>query len=86
VICKGDPVDLTTAEFDVLHVLVADAGKIVSRDRLARALGRNLGVFDRAIDMHISNVRKKLGPLTQGEERIRTVRNAGYLYAGLRSM
>jgi two-component system response regulator CpxR len=86
VICKGVPVDLTTAEFDVLQALLTDAGKIVSRDRLARALGRNLGVFDRAIDMHISNLRRKLGPLKQGEERIRTVRNAGYLYAGLRSM
>lgn len=86
VICKGVPVDLTTAEFDVLQALLTDAGKIVSRDRLARALGRNLGVFDRAIDMHISNLRRKLGPLKHGEERIRTVRNAGYLYAGLRSM
>jgi two-component system response regulator CpxR len=86
VICGGVPIDLTTAEFDVLHMLLTDAGKIVSRDRLARALGRNLGVFDRAIDMHISNLRKKLGPLPQGDERIRTVRNAGYLYAGLRSM
>jgi two-component system response regulator CpxR len=86
VICGDVPIDLTTAEFDVLQMLLTDAGKIVSRDRLARALGRNLGVFDRAIDMHISNLRKKLGPLPQGDERIRTVRNVGYLYAGLRSM
>jgi two-component system response regulator CpxR len=82
----GIPVNLTTAEFDVLHLLLVDAGKIVSRDRLARALGRNLGVFDRAIDMHISNLRKKLGPLPQGAERIRTVRNAGYLYTDHRAM
>jgi two-component system response regulator CpxR len=86
VTCSGVPIDVTTAEFDVLHMLLADAGKIVSRDRLARALGRNLGVFDRAIDMHISNLRKKLGQLPQNEERIRTVRNAGYLYAGPRAM
>jgi len=82
---RGTPVDLTTAEFDLLHVLVSEAGKIVSRDRLARVLGRNLGVFDRAIDMHISNLRKKLGTLPDGVERIRTVRNAGYLYANPRS-
>jgi two-component system response regulator CpxR len=86
VTCSGVPIDVTTAEFDILHMLLADAGKIVSRDRLARALGRNLGVFDRAIDMHVSNLRKKLGPLPQSEERIRTVRNAGYLYAGPRAM
>jgi DNA-binding response OmpR family regulator len=81
----GTPVELTTAEFDVLKVLITDAGKIVSRDRLAKVLGRNLGVFDRTIDMHVSNLRKKLGPLPQGVERIRTVRNAGYLYANPRA-
>jgi len=82
---RGVPLDLTTAEFDVLHMLLIDAGKIVSRERLARVLGRNLGIFDRTIDMHISNLRKKLGVLPQGAERIRTVRNAGYLYANPRA-
>ena len=82
---SGEPVSLTTAEFDVLQVLLTEAGKIVSRDRLAKVLGRNLGVFDRAIDMHISNLRKKLGALPHGAERIRTVRNAGYLYASPRA-
>ena len=81
---QGTPLDLTTAEFDVLQILLLDAGKIVSRERLARVLGRNLGIFDRTIDMHISNLRKKLGALPQGAERIRTVRNAGYLYANPR--
>jgi two-component system response regulator CpxR len=81
---RGMPLDLTTAEFDVLQMLLIDAGKIVSRERLARVLGRNLGIFDRTIDMHISNLRKKLGALPQGAERIRTVRNAGYLYANPR--
>ena len=86
VVLAGVPVELTTAEFDVLHVLVTHAGKIVSRDHLAKVLGRNLGVFDRTIDMHISNLRKKLGALPNGVERIRTVRSAGYLYASPRSM
>jgi len=81
----GVPADLTTAEFDLLQMLLVDAGKIVSRDRLAKVLGRNLGIFDRAIDMHISNLRRKLGALPNGMERIRTVRNAGYLYANPRS-
>ena len=82
---RGVPLDLTTAEFDVLQMLLIDAGKIVSRERLARVLGRNLGIFDRTIDMHVSNLRKKLGALPQGAERIRTVRNAGYLYANPRT-
>ena len=86
VLLSGNPVELTTAEFDVLQVLVAQVGKIVSRDHLAKVLGRNLGVFDRAIDMHISNLRKKLGTLPNGVERIRTVRNAGYLYASTRGI
>src|SRR5215471_8696603 len=80
----GMPLDLTTAEFDVLQMLLIDAGKIVSRERLAQVLGRNLGIFDRTIDMHISNLRKKLAALPQVGERIRTVRNAGYLYANPR--
>lgn len=78
-------IDLTTAEFDLLQVLLVEAGKIVAREQLAKVLGRNLGVFDRAIDMHISNLRRKLGPSNDGTERIRTVRNAGYLYAKPRS-
>jgi len=82
---RGVPLDLTTAEFDLLQMLLIDAGKIVSRERLARVLGRNLGIFDRTIDMHVSNLRKKLGALPQGAERIRTVRNAGYLYANPRT-
>jgi DNA-binding response OmpR family regulator len=83
VILGGECVDVTGAEFDILVLLVESAGQIVSREKLAEvALGRELGVFDRSIDNHVSNLRKKLGPLTDGHERIRSVRGSGYLYAG----
>ena len=76
-------VDLTGAEFDILLLLVQSAGQIIPREKLAQvALGRELGAFDRSIDNHVSNLRKKLGPLADGVERIRSVRGSGYLYAG----
>jgi two-component system response regulator CpxR len=71
--------DLTTAEYDLLEVLEQRAGTVVPRDELGRlVLGRRLSAYDRAIDMHISNLRKKLGEGAHGE-RIKTVRNAGYI-------
>jgi DNA-binding response OmpR family regulator len=77
----GANVDLTTAEYDLLEVLVRQAGNVVARDELARVvLGRRLSAYDRAIDMHVSNLRKKLGEGPSGE-RIKTVRNAGYILA-----
>jgi DNA-binding response OmpR family regulator len=83
VMLGGESVDVTGAEFDVLVLLVESAGQIVSREKLAAvALGRELGVFDRSIDNHVSNLRKKLGTLTDGHERIRSVRGSGYVYAG----
>jgi len=75
--------DLTGAEFDILVLLVQSAGQILSREKLAQvALGRELGVFDRSIDNHVSNLRRKLGGLPDGDERIRSVRGSGYTYAG----
>ncbi|HEU4576852.1 MAG TPA: response regulator transcription factor [Polyangiaceae bacterium] len=78
---RGAEIDLTTAEYDLLEVLVKRAGSVVSRDELAKlVLGRRLAAYDRAIDMHVSNLRKKLGDGPRGE-RIKTVRNAGYILA-----
>ena len=78
----GERVELTAVEFDLLQALLRSAGAIVSRDQLARGvLGREFSPFDRSIDMHISKLRRKLGDLPGGQERIRTVRSAGYLYA-----
>ncbi|ADW71067.1 two component transcriptional regulator, winged helix family (plasmid) [Granulicella tundricola MP5ACTX9] len=80
---NNETIDVTGAEFDILLLLVQSAGQIITREKLAQfALGRDLGAFDRSIDNHVSNLRKKLGPLPDDGERIRSVRGSGYLYAG----
>jgi two-component system response regulator CpxR len=76
----GKPVELTSTEFSVLEVLLRHAGEVVNKAELSQAaLGRELGRYDRSLDMHVSNLRKKLGPAPSGEERIKTVRGVGYL-------
>ncbi len=78
----GAPLDLTTVEFDLLAALLRLAGTTVSREDLVRnVLGRDFSPFDRSIDTHVCNLRRKLGPLSDGGERIKGVRGAGYLYA-----
>jgi len=78
----GEPVALTTAEFDLLAVLLRAAGDAVARPELVReVLGREFSPFDRSIDTHVCNLRRKLGPLADGSERIKGVRGAGYFYA-----
>lgn len=80
--CRGTDVNLTTVEFDLLRALMEVAGGAVTREELTKAvLGRAFSAFDRSIDTHVSNLRRKLGPTRQGAERIKTVRNIGYLYA-----
>jgi len=77
-------VTLTGMEFDILLLLVKSAGKAVSRDEIAEiCLGRPVAPFDRSVDNHISNLRKKLGPQYLGAERIRSLRGTGYMYTGL---
>ena len=77
----GAAVELTAVEFALIELLMRAAGTVVRRDDLARgALGRNLLPFDRSIDVHVSRMRKKLGPRPDGGERITTLRAVGYLY------
>jgi two-component system response regulator CpxR len=77
----GEPVALTSTEYSVLEVLLRAAGHAVSKAGLSeRALGRKLTRYDRSLDMHVSSLRKKLGALAGGEERIKTVRGVGYQY------
>jgi two-component system response regulator CpxR len=79
--CSGRSVSLTTAEFNILRVLLRNAGKVVSRDDLSeKALGRKVSRSDRTLDMHLSNLRQKLGPAADGGERIKTVWGVGYQY------
>jgi two-component system response regulator CpxR len=78
VTCDGRPVELTTMEFDVLHALMEAAGRVLSREALLdRVDGRDAGPFDRAIDVHVSHLRRKLG---SDPPRIRTVRGVGYQF------
>jgi two-component system response regulator CpxR len=72
---------LTTIEFALLEVLVRNPGRALSREYLTDiALGRRLGAFDRTIDVHISNLRRKLDE-HRGIQRIKTIRGSGYLLA-----
>lgn len=81
-LCSGIPVELTGAEFNMLELLLRRAGAVVTREELAQAaLGRPLSAFDRSVDVHVSRLRKKLGCVPGGEERIRPVRGIGYFYA-----
>jgi two-component system response regulator CpxR len=73
---------LTSVEFSILEQLLKSAGNIVSRESLAHdALGRRLSQSDRSVDVHVSNLRKKLGPAPDGGERIKSIRGVGYQYA-----
>lgn len=72
-------VDLTSAEFDILRVLVERAGRVVSRERLMElARGSEFSAFDRAIDVHVSHIRRKLGDDPRKPRVIRTIRGVGY--------
>ena len=76
------PVLLTAVEFILLYELMKNAGNVVNRDVLSETvLGRKLDVFDRSIDVHVSSLRKKLGPKYQGIERIQSIRGLGYIYS-----
>ena len=78
----GSNVELTSVEFNLLQVLLQEAGQVVSRERLVDSvLGRKFSPFDRSIDMHVSKVRKKLGDTEGGTDYIKTVRGVGYIFA-----
>lgn len=82
VVRSGETLELTSVEFDLLDKLLRAAGRIVTREELSQqVLKRSSSPFDRSIDMHISNLRKKLGHRYGQNERIKTVRGVGYIYA-----
>ncbi len=77
---NGLPLDLTSTEFNLLEVLLRHAGRPVSKEELSLlALDRPLGRFERSIDVHISSIRRKLTPLSDGRSMIQTVIRKGYL-------
>ena len=74
-------IDLTSVEFSLLEALLHHAGQVVTREHLTEAvLGRKLGPFDRVIDVHVSNVRRKLAHAADAGERIKAIRGSGYLF------
>lgn len=82
--CANKPVELTSVEFGLLTLLIKNSGEVLSRDHLTmEVLGRELSPYDRSIDVHISKLRKKLGSDHFGNERIKSVRGAGYVYTAL---
>lgn len=77
----GHELNLTSVEFGLLFELLREAGKIVKKEDLSEnVLERKLSPYDRSLDMHISNLRKKLGERADGSERIKTIRSVGYIY------
>jgi DNA-binding response OmpR family regulator len=73
---RGKALELTSIEFNILEVLIRNAGRVVGKNEISeQALGRPLARFDRSIDVHLSSIRQKLG---DGALLIRTVRGMGY--------
>ena len=71
--------DLTSTEFNLLEMLCRRAGRTISKEDLSlHTLGRPLARYDRSIDVHVSNLRQKLGTLKDGRSPIQTVRGIGY--------
>lgn len=76
--CLGAVVELTSTEFDLLHLLAREPGKVFNRDDILNQLrGHDAELYTRAVDIVVSRLRKKLEPL----EPIKTLRNAGYALA-----
>ncbi len=77
--CGGQRIEVTTLEFDILEMLMRAAGRILTRDQIMEKLyDRAAGPMDRSIDMHVSHLRRKLGP---SGAHIKTVRGSGYQFA-----
>jgi two-component system response regulator CpxR len=80
--CGDEALNLTTVEFDLLQRLLRSAGSVVGREELTKdVLGRDFSPFDRSIDTHVWNLRRKVGNTPDGSERIKSIRGVGYLYA-----
>jgi two-component system response regulator CpxR len=83
---EGQLLALTMAEFVLLEALIRHPGQVQPRERLAeQVLGRRLATFDRSIDVHVSNLRKKLGDAAGARDHIRAVRGEGYVFVRIES-
>src|SRR5260221_511228 len=77
----GETIHLTQAEYRILVLLAKNPRRVITRDQLMDAMaGREWEPLDRSIDVHISNLRRKLDPDPKQPSLIRTVRGAGYMF------
>jgi two-component system response regulator CpxR len=78
--CQQQVLEFTGTEYQILTLLMSKHDKIVSKETLSmQVLGRKLTTFDRSIDMHVSNIRRKLLPWSNSD-KIKTIRSAGYIF------
>jgi two-component system response regulator CpxR len=81
VYCNEQLIILTSTEFSLLLNLVANSGELVTKDSLSESvLGKKLMPFDRSLDMHLSNLRKKLPERKDSRARVKTLRGKGYIW------
>lgn len=74
-----EAIELTTTEFELLRTLVANAGRVIPRERLMElARGEDYASFERSVDVHVSHIRKKLGDDARRPRLLKTVRGVGY--------
>lgn len=77
--CQNQDLNLTVTEFQLLEILMQQPGIVHTKDELSqKVLGKRLQMYDRSLDMHISNIRKKISQYS-AEEKIKTLRGSGYL-------
>ena len=80
VLCNGRQIEMTGTELALLSYFVQHPGRVIAKNELSlEVLGKRLAPFDRSIDMHVSNLRKKLPARADGKPRIKTLRGKGYL-------
>lgn len=80
VTCHQNTIELTGTEYQILTLLLEQHGQIIAKETISeQILGRKLSPFDRSIDVHVGNIRRKFLPFC-ATEKIKTVRGAGYLF------
>ncbi|RKF13130.1 response regulator [Alginatibacterium sediminis] len=80
-LCQEQLLDLTSTEFLLLQQLISHPGEVIDKNELSQSvLGKRLQAFDRSLDMHLSNLRRKIPERVDGHPRIKTVRGKGYMW------
>ncbi len=80
---NGKEISITPNEFDILYALVSNKGKVLSREQLIdKIFGIDFNGYDRTIDVHIKNIRKKIEEDTKSPKYVVTVMKVGYKFGG----